>query len=282
MTLLSTFNVGGVRGWRVGRSGRLANTAVWFFAVDDRVLVDTGCPNQHGVVSRVVQDLRGSLAGALVSHHHEDHAGGSSVVLRAGVPVYAPAASLPLIRRGYSIEYYRRMVWGDMVAAPDIQELPLEPVAPGVGRVTADGLKEHQVLAIHTPGHCPDHHVYLFPEKGILFSADMYVTRTPTICRFDQDPLIEMDSLRRVLALSSDFALCCAHRGFVERGRDALQQRLDFLEELRGRALELKQRGLGARQIQHQLVGYNGFFPWFTSLDFSKTTMIRRLAEFPE
>lgn len=282
MTLLSTWSAGGVRGWRVGRSGRLANTAVWFFAVDGEVLVDTGCPNQRGVIADVVGGLRRSLRAAIVSHHHEDHAGGSSVVLGNGVRVFAPAASLPLIRSGYAIEYYRRMVWGDMVAAPGIQELPLEPVAPGVGQVVAEELAEHRILAIHTPGHCPDHHVYFFPREGVLFSADMYVTRSPTICRFDQDPLQEMESLRRVLALPADFALCCAHKGFVERGREALQQRLDFLEDLRARALALRARGLSARRIQHRLVGWNGFFPWVTSLDFSKTTMIRRLAEFPE
>jgi len=157
------------------------------------------------------------------------------------------------------MEWYRVMVWGkpsrvDALPVPTHSKIEIDPIAeariadgpgkrwkparegePFAGPQLESGDdRPASVTAVHvpTPGHSDDHSIFFVPEIRSIFSADLFVTGKPMVARFDEDVLLHMASLERVLELDFDH-LFCAHRGYVPNGRAAIQARLDHLRSLR-------------------------------------------------
>jgi glyoxylase-like metal-dependent hydrolase (beta-lactamase superfamily II) len=133
-----------------------------------------------------------------------------------------------------------------------------------------------QLAVVPTPGHIDDHHCLHLPERGWLFTADLFVARRRVYYRKDEDATTELASLRRVLALDFDTVLC-AHRGVVTEGKRALADRVAFMEEVRARTLALRADGLSDDAIRARLLGREGLMRYFTLGDFSKHRFIATL-----
>jgi hypothetical protein len=70
----------------------------------------------------------------------------------------------------------------------------------------------------------------------------------------------------------------CAHRGRVAGGPAALRRKLQLLEELRGRILDLLGRGLTHKEVTRRLLGNEGPITWFSLGHFSARNFVRAVA----
>ena len=256
---------GPVEGLRAGRYGLGLNTKAACYRIG-HTLIDTGPPNQWGDVRRFVtaQDEEYGIDRVLLTHHHEDHAGNAARLKELlDVPVYAPEASHERLRDGYAQETYRWVVWGrprPVEAAPVPETLTLDDGTP--------------LRTLSAPGHSDDMVCYLAEEHGLLFGADLYVTRRPQYLRFDEHVPRLIESIHHVLDHDFDTVLC-GHRGVVEDGRRALQEKAKYMEALCG-VVQRRYRAdkLSVPEITDEILGREGMLYWVSGGDFSKHHLI--------
>ncbi len=228
----------------------------------DGLLVDSGPPN----LARDVRSLVGELGvrQCVTTHHHEDHSGNHGLLARELhiTPLAHSSAVARLAQPDEQPQLYRRVAWG---ARPPVSVAPL-----------AQQLEtpHFRFQVIHTPGHAADHVALFEPERGWLFSGDLYLAPRLRYLRADEDVYAMMDSLRRVLALEPQ-VLFCQHRGRVEQGAARLRDKLDFLFELGGRIRELHGRGWSGAAIARALPGSDVLWRLWTGGDFSKRNFVR-------
>jgi glyoxylase-like metal-dependent hydrolase (beta-lactamase superfamily II) len=230
---------GEVEGWRLGYGpvGRPLMTVCCYLA--GGVLVDTG---QSHMGPRLLEALaRRPPAAVALTHHHEDHSGNAArIAARYGVPVWGHALTAGKLAHPFPIQPYQHFVWG--AARPTA-------VSVWAGPLEADGFT---LTPIHTPGHSKDHTVYLDKANGRLYAGDLFIGERIKFFRADEDMGAQIASLKRVLQEDFD-ALFCAHNPRPTKGREALQAKLAFLEELRGQVARLHGQGLSERQIVRRL-----------------------------
>ncbi|HEX2118467.1 MAG TPA: MBL fold metallo-hydrolase [Acidimicrobiales bacterium] len=108
----------------------------YLVGVDEIVVVDPG-PDHAGHVDAVVGCGGDRIRWVAVTHSHEDHAGAAAALAaRTGATVLAFGA----VDDGFELES-----------------------------------TEFRLLALHTPGHSPDHVCYLLEEERMLFSGDTVI-----------------------------------------------------------------------------------------------------------
>jgi glyoxylase-like metal-dependent hydrolase (beta-lactamase superfamily II) len=289
----------GVEGVHVGRMKLATNTAVWMYRVGD-VFVDTATPNQWHKVKDYLQ-TRPAPSSIVVSHHHEDHAGNLARMWHlyqgrgATVALYAPKLSHPMLHNGFPIEWYRDLIWG---RSPPDKDLPVQELPSAVTAQLENGEKV-RIVNVAAPGHCADHTVFYVPERKWLFCADLYVTSRPKMAFYDEKPLQSIATLKRMLrgddsgqkwedgvsALGLSLPLpidtiFCAHRGRLTDGAGRLNERLEWLEELRHKALQRYQRdGVDSiKAISKELLGKEDEVVHYISRgDFSRLNLISGL-----
>lgn len=201
-------------------------------------LIDTGL---HAASRAVLDWARAEGAReAVLTHHHEDHAGNAGALAAAGLRVQATEATRALLERPLPIPFYEHLAWSKPPAASP---------APLPARFEADG---EQVEVIPAPGHCVDQVCLWLPARGWLFSGDVFLHERVRLFRRDEDFDATVQTLRRLAALPVQ-TLFCAHRPRVEQGAAALAAKLAWMEELEGRIRALHARGLPPRRIVIEL-----------------------------
>ncbi len=255
----------GVEGLRVGRFGSQINTTCILYRLGS-VVVDTGPPNQWRAVRRFLGER--AVERVVVTHHHEDHGGnlariGAAIGGERAPEVFSPAGGIEALATGFRLRPYQKIIWGrpDRVEARPLPEsIPLD----GGGALRP----------IPAPGHSADMTCFLEPDRGWLFGGDLYISSKTRYLRQDESVADTIASLRRILELGFG-TLFCSHRGPIERGQDALRRKLGFLEELRGRVGELRERGLSESEMTRRLLGREGWMRWITLGHFSKRNLVR-------
>src|SRR2546422_2033463 len=155
----------------------------------DGLLVDSGPPNLAHDVRRLVSNL--AVRQCVTTHHHEDHSGNHGLLaaeLRITPLAHAMGVSRLAVADTHS-QLYRRVAWG---ARPPAPASPL-----GEGLETP----RFRFRVIHTPGHATDYVALFEPERGWLFSGDLYLAPRLRYLRADEDVYAMMDSLRRGVGL---------------------------------------------------------------------------------
>jgi len=261
MSVVERFEHEGVEGIRVGRfnMGVSSTAVVYRFGT---TIVDTGPPNQWRAVREFLQEK--PIQHVLLTHHHEDHGGNGARIRReTGVPVLAPLGGIECMAQGFPLRPYQRIFWG--------KPRTFEPEAVPDEIDLGDGFR---LRAITTPGHSPDMTCYLEPDRGWLFSGDVFIGVKPRYLRADEDLNTEVESLRYILRYDFD-TVFCAHAGVAAKGREVIKKKLDYLESLRERARALQKEGRSVREITHALVGKEGPISWVTLYHFSKKNLIK-------
>jgi N-acyl homoserine lactone hydrolase len=191
---LHAFHCGGVRGYRGfydvidERATELVYEPAMFFLIeydDLRVLFDTGMPKRAlrdddgtlGVVLSESDLLAAKLAEldlgvddidfTVVSHLHDDHAGGLSEL--SGKKVFVQAAELEF---GSDPPPFQEMLYSNEDLSHDIDWAELE----GAKDLLGDG----RLTAVPTPGHTPGHqalHVRLRSGSYVLCGDASYLDR---------------------------------------------------------------------------------------------------------
>src|SRR2546426_4852653 len=183
--MISSFDYGDVRYFRMART--VLGRAIYWTGVYliDGLLVDSGPPNLAHDVRRLVSNL--AVRQCVTTHHHEDHSGNHGLLaaeLRITPLAHAIGVSRLAVADTHS-QLYRRVAWG---ARPPAPAAPL-----GEGLETS----RFRFQVIHTPGHATDHVALFEPERGWLFSGDLYLAPRLRYLRADEDVYAMMDSLRR-------------------------------------------------------------------------------------
>lgn len=237
---------------------RLAGYGVYVFRAGP-FLIDAGFGNAQSQLLRWP-----GLAGAttcLLTHHDEDHSGNAAALTRYGITVAAPSRVVDRLRRRAPIRLYRRWMWGrGAFAALELLK----------GEAIGDGWR---LLPVYTPGHSDDHYVYYEPDRRLVFSADLYIGRRVRVAKANEDLSQLLDSLRSVRDLDP-MAMYCSHRGRIERPAAALQDKIDWIEELIGRAKELEGQGMRPDQIARQLLGRDKIIDWASRFEYSRRNLV--------
>jgi glyoxylase-like metal-dependent hydrolase (beta-lactamase superfamily II) len=260
--VIQPFDFGEVRFFRLARTyfGRAIYwTGIYYV---DGLLIDSGPTNLASEVLELAREVR--VRQAVTTHHHEDHSGNNGLLSEKLqiTPLAHPAAAELLARPITRLRAYRRLAWG----------MPPPSRAEAVGEwIETHGFR-FQVLA--TPGHARDHIVLYEPERGWLFSGDLFLSSRLKYLRFDEDVHALIASLRRVVSLEPR-VLFCQHRGRVEDGAALLARKLEFLVELGERVRELRDRGLEEREIARALPWNDLVWRLRSGGEFSKLNFVR-------
>ncbi len=249
-----------VEGIRVGKFASQINTTCIVYRLGSTV-IDTGPPNQWRTVRRFLTERR--VRQVVVTHHHEDHSGNLARAGRAlDAEILAPAGGLAPLAEGFSLKPYQHLVWG--------RPKPVHP-SPIAGEIEIGGGRT--LTPIAAPGHSTDMTCLLDPQRGWLFTGDLYISSKTRYLRADEDLPAQLASLRRILELDFD-TLFCSHCGVVEAGKEALGRKLRFLEELCERVRLLRDEGRNVAEITRALVGREDLMSWLTGFHFSKRNLI--------
>ncbi len=255
----------GVEGLRVGRFDLGISSSCIIYRVGATV-IDTGPPNQWRVVRRFLGER--DVARVLITHHHEDHAGnGARCASEIGARVYLPEAGRRSVIEGFRLRPYQRLLWG-VPARFDPEPVPVETEA-------GDGVR---LRAIPAPGHSPDMTCYLEPDRGWLFTGDLYIASRPKFMRADETVGEQIASLRSILELDFE-TVFCAHRGIVLEGRRAIEAKLDYLVSLNDQIHDLHERGQSVAQITRTLLGRETWMSLLTFYHFSKRNLVKGCLE---
>jgi glyoxylase-like metal-dependent hydrolase (beta-lactamase superfamily II) len=266
-TRVSTGYVGPVRSIRMVRSywGREI-LPVHCFVVGD-TLVDTGlsCAGEH--IESFVRE--NGIRRAILTHHHEDHAGNAGRLARAGIHVLASRLAAPILRHGVPIRFYQHVLWGAAEAAD----------AKILGASVQLGPYEAEVL--DAPGHCADQVAFFVRSQGWLFSGDAFLGEKVKVFRRDEDFAATVATVERLLGCDFD-VLLCAHRPRPQGGRAALSAKLQWLRDVEGRVRDLDAQGCAEREIASRLrVGRVSPFRFVTFGDVSTANVVRSILRGP-
>jgi len=251
----------GVEGVRVGRFNLGVSTTSIVYRLGSTV-IDTGPPNQWAEVRAFLAEK--PIERVLITHFHEDHSGNGARIREAfGVPVYAPARGLDFIAQGFRMDLHQRLVWG---RPPRFRPEPL----PDDAVELADGAV---LRVLPAPGHAVDQVCLFEPDRGWLFSGDLFIGAPTRYFRRDENVHAYIASLRR-LADEPLRVLFCAHRGVVDSPRRALRAKGDHLERIRSEARRLHAEGQSPAAITRRLLGREDLMSRLTFGQFTKRNLI--------
>ena len=226
------------------------------------VMIDTGTAWVAKEWQARFRDFR--CATVINTHHHEDHTGNNRLFQDAfGAAIYAHPETLPYLEDPQKIgmQIYRRVVWKEPAAS---HGLPLPDSIPA-GNLT--------LQVIPAPGHCPDHVCLYETENGWLFSGDIFCGRRFDYLRKDEDFNQILESLKALAGLDIR-TIFCGFKGAVENGMEAIKAKIQYMEELRGKVLELHGRGMPPRKIKQKLLGAETAMCFITLGHYSKQNTI--------
>ncbi|MCG8635972.1 MAG: MBL fold metallo-hydrolase [Desulfobacterales bacterium] len=230
---------GGIKGFRLGWSAVGPPLMSVYFYLYDRLMVDTGQAHMGPEVLKIARENR--VERIVLTHHHEDHSGNAALVHGStGARVFGHELTRAKMETGYPILPYQKYVWGKTTPV-GVAPLP-EHFDTGLG----------PMIPVHTPGHSRDHTSYFLPDRGVLFTGDLYLGDRIKFFRSDEDLGAEVDSLKKVMELDFE-VLLCNHNPRKEKGKEHIRLKLDFMENLYGSIVGLYKEGCGEKEIFSRL-----------------------------
>lgn len=261
MPIRNNYSFENVEGARVGRLNFGINTTFIVYRIDDTV-IDCGPPNQWKFVKSFLAEK--PIRQLLITHHHEDHSGNAASIAKTfDLLPFAPALSYTDLKNGFKIPPVQKLVWGNPI--------PVKTQTVTENLVLKDG---NRIFPVHTPGHAYDLTCYFIPGKKWLFSGDLYISRSLRYLRADENLEMLIESIRKVLKLDFEI-IFCPHRGIVEDGKSAMNDKLNNLISICEQAQSLRSKGLKEKQIVHAILGKEDMLSYMSGFDICKTNLIR-------
>jgi glyoxylase-like metal-dependent hydrolase (beta-lactamase superfamily II) len=220
------------------------------------ILIDLGFPAVWGELADFIDHAR--PAGAIITHHHEDHGGNAELAARRGLPLAASEATLALLREGEPIGLHRRIIWG----TPGRLVSPVEALA-------CDALR-----LIPTPGHAADHHVVWDAERETLFAGDLFLGVKVRAAHPGENPRELARSVRAAAALRPK-RMFDAHRGLVPDPVGALLAKAEWLDETIAAIERRVADGWSDRAIAREVLGREDAAHYVSRGAMSKINFVR-------
>lgn len=198
------------------------------------------------------------------THHHEDHTGNNTLLQKEfGTKAYILPAGLPFLNnpKAMNLRAYQRHIWGYPKPSRG------EPLGESVES------ENFKLQVLETRGHSIDHACFYEPQRGWLFTGDIYCGGLIKYFRADEDYRTILEALQRLAKLDVS-TVFCGLKGIVENGRAALQRKIDFMENLKGEVLQLHERGLPQKKIARNLMGREGAMFYITGGHYAKAAAV--------
>lgn len=244
-----------VAGW-----GKLS-IKVFLYLVDE-VLVDTGPARLARVLDPFLK--RQHIKKVVLTHYHEDHCGNAPYLSGKGLPVYVNPLSVKRCKTKTRLPFYRNVFWGNRG--------PFFPHSLR-GELKAGGLTWKPVA---TPGHVFDHRAFYIPEKGFLFTGDLLVTPRPRIILNTESTPQIIEDLKKVMEYDIS-TVFCGHAGIVKNGRKLLQKKLDYLQDLQEKIINLHQKGCSMGEINRKVFPGTDPLEYISCREWSSEHIVRSL-----
>lgn len=213
----------------------------------DGLLVDTGCAHTAPELQGALKDA--SLNRIVNTHTHEDHIGADGLLQRQhpDLEILAHPLALPILsdpRGKQPLQPYRRLFWG----WPE----------PAHGTPVSDkawiDTRHHRFQVIYTPGHSLDHVCIYEPNKGWLFSGDLFVGGQDRALGAKYDIWQIIASLKRVADLPLKTLFPGSARVREDPGEE-IRSKISYLEDLGGHILTLHDQGRDVSTITRLICG---------------------------
>jgi glyoxylase-like metal-dependent hydrolase (beta-lactamase superfamily II) len=243
--------------WRFGsRVSRFAGYTASTFLTATGILIDAGMPSAAREFAALVE--RHDVRGAMLTHHHEDHAGNVAELVARRIPIWMAAETATSLAAVAPIRAYRRLTWGAM---PSLTA-SVTPLEPG------------QLMPVATPGHAADHHVFWDAGTRTLFGGDLYLGTAVRIMQRTEDPWQLLDSLERTAALEPE-RLFDAHRGLVVDAAAALRAKAAWLRETIDAIAARITRGDDDTTILRTLLGGESLVGRLSGGEYARRNLVR-------
>ena len=229
-------------------------------------LVDTGCAHSAEELLDALSET--PIRKILTTHSHEDHIGAHGLIQRRHpeVEIRAHPLALPVMadpRGKQPLHLYRRVMWGWP------QPSRGDPIEEGDEVESGD----HVFQALHTPGHALDHLCFFEPDRGWLFTGDLFVGGSERALRVDYDIWTIVTSLKRISSLPTSIMFPGSAR-VREKPLAEINAKIDYLENLGQRVVSLHKQGSSVRRIARNLCGGPMFMEAITLGHFSRRGLV--------
>ncbi|MBM4271168.1 MAG: MBL fold metallo-hydrolase [Deltaproteobacteria bacterium] len=231
----------------------------------DGLLIDTGCSYTAHELLHVLEKHK--LHSVVNTHFHEDHIGGNDrIITHSRVDIFAHPDSIPFISGGFPLFPYQELVWGYPTPSK-VKPIP----------VSVDTHRFH-FQVIETPGHSAGHISLFESSKGWCFSGDIFAREKPKFIRSEEDIGETLRSLKILYNLKTDRLILLTSLGrIVEKGKEALQNCIHYLEDLSQRAKDLQKRGLTVQDIIQEIFGGEHDFAILTNGHYTTENLVHSL-----
>jgi glyoxylase-like metal-dependent hydrolase (beta-lactamase superfamily II) len=163
-------------------TGHGNNTYLLPGANGEALLIDAGVgdPEHLEALARELRATGTTLTRVLVTHGHGDHASGA-----------------PALAAAYPDASFAKYPWPEEDAK---HAVPWHIVADGDREPSGDG----SLIALHTPGHSPDHLAFWHPESATMFTGDLIALGSSVMIHWSRggDLRQYLESLERLRALA--------------------------------------------------------------------------------
>lgn len=229
----------------------------------DGMLIDTGQSHMQSMILDKTKNLK--IDKILLTHHHEDHTGNINALRNHHqCEVFGSELCYEMMKRPPKISWAQKMVWGDRPA-----NFHITPIKYKIET------KNFEFQLIPIPGHADDMIALYEPNKKWLFSADLYINSFIGYMLKDESIMRQIQSIKTILELDFDL-LFCSHNPQLIDGKSALQKKLQFLENFRGRVGALHQKGYSAKEIFKALnLKENAFVKYASFGHLSQMNMVK-------
>lgn len=229
----------------------------------DGLLIDSGQARARKSIFQNCLSLK--VKQLFITHHHEDHSGNiAPMVQQFNCKTYASQACVNIMKKPPPLSFVQKLSWGNRPAYTNL--IPLEKELK----------TEHYTFQlIPIPGHAPDMVALYEADQKWLFSADLFIH--PYIGYFleNESILQQIKSIKKILRL--DFkVMLCSHNPQFEKPKEALTQKLHFLENFYGQVIQHYEKGINENQIFKLLqLKENHFVKLLSNGKLSKINMLK-------
>lgn len=263
MRIEKSLDFGKVKGMRVGYApfGKPLISVIVYYI--DGLLIDSGAFNTRESIKKFV--IENNVKQVALTHYHEDHAGNAGYINKQfGIPVYGHQLTAENLKTNVRLKPYEYYLFGRLEKA-EISPLP---------RVIET--TKYKLTPIHTPGHSQDHVIYHEKNEGWVFSGDLFLGPKIKFFRKDEDIVLTIKSLYKLLSLDFD-CLFCGHNPKLKDPKVFVKNKVDQMHHLMNDVSILINQGYSDKEILKVLTKgkeyYSGII--FTLGDVSYKNMVK-------